>query len=106
MKKCCFLVASSFLKRLGRLIGQNVPTIIIEMVQLQNPTQSSTLTDYGCAGNKCRPSAAIDGDLATGSVTNKGNAEWWQVEMKKTTLIDHIMIHASDWAMGKGFYNR
>ena len=106
MEKCCLLVASSFLKRLGRLIGQNVSTIIIEMVQLENPAQSSTETRYTCEGNICPPSAAIDGDLATRSVTYYGNDVWWQVEMLKTTLIDHILIHASDYAMGKGYYNK
>ena len=78
------------------------------MVQLQNPTQSTTVTTNNCAGNKCPASAAIDGDLTTVSVTGKWrvNGEWWQVEMMKTTLIDHIMIHPSGWAMSVGFYNK
>ena len=99
------LVANT--ERLGHLIGQNVPTIIIiEMVQLRNPTQSSTVTEHGCRGNKCPASAAIDGDYNTGSVTDPGSAEWWQVEMMKTVLIDHIMIHTSDYAMGQGYFDR
>ena len=84
----------------------NIDTMQLQIVQLQNPTQSSTNTGSNCAGNKCPASAAIDGDLATMSVTRHGSAEWWQVEMMKTTLIDHIMIHPSGWAMSVGFYNK
>ena len=77
------------------------------MVQLQNPTQSSTEAMGNCAGNKCLASAAIDRDYDTVSVTvNYGNANWWQAEIMKTTQIDHVMIRTSDWAMGEGFFDR
>ena len=77
------------------------------MVQLQNPTQSSTNTKNDCAGNKCPASAAIDGDYDTQATTsdNKGD-EWWQAEILKTARIDHIMIHTNYYAWVNGYFDR
>ena len=80
--------------------------IITEMMQLQNPSQSSTETRGGCSGGICPPSAAIDGDLNTRSVTYGVNDDWWSAEMIKITRIDHINIRTTDYAFGEGYFDR
>ena len=76
------------------------------MMQLQNPSQSSTQTGGICEGGKCPPSAAIDGDLNTQSVTYEGNDVWWSAEIILTTRIDHINIRTTDYAFGEGYFDR
>ena len=76
------------------------------MMQLQNALQSSTETRGVCVGGKCPPSAAIDGDLNTQSVTYEGNDVWWSAEMIKITRIDHINIRTTDYAMREGYLHR
>ena len=63
--------------------------------------------NFGCTGNKCPASAAIDGNQDTLSVTMQdGEGEWWQADLTKATKFDHIMIHTSEWAFGKEFFNK
>ena len=80
---------------------------VIEKLQLQNPSQSTTQEGYNCKGNKCPASAAIDGNPDTGSITlNTGEIRHWQAELSTNTQFDFIMIRTGDGAFDLGYFNK
>ena len=71
-----------------------------------NPTQSTTYTTDSCAGNVCIANKAIDGDLATQSVTRESQLESWSAELEELSSITKILVYANSWALGAGKYSR
>ena len=75
-------------------------------IPLKNAEQSTTYTTDGCAGNLCTANKAIDGNLATQSVTRESQLESWSAELEELSSITKILVYANSYALGAGKYSR
>ena len=66
-------------------------------VPLINPVLSSTYIKYNCKPDKCTAEKAIDGDIETWAMSDRGGS--WAVEFAKTVLIDKVLL-----TLGKTYY--
>ena len=74
---------------------------------MHNATQSNTLVNGRCHGNKCTADKAIDGDKATYSYTKYWrDSASWSVELSSTVNIKKILFTTSDISLMKGYFNR
>ena len=79
---------------------------VLEFFSLYDPVQSSAELLHDCVGNKCTADKAIDDNLKSAAITtNSRDAEWWSATIPRVVRIGSIMVFASCWALGAGYYS-